>query len=62
MEPGGVSKCESEYLTIARSCEKLIEQDIEEDDLMYNHTVVHHATASFSALFATAIYLLSPHK
>lgn len=32
-EPGGVSKCGAECLTIAQSCEDLLEHDLDADDL-----------------------------
>lgn len=33
VEPGGVAKCQSECLTIAKSCEDLFENDLDMDDL-----------------------------
>lgn len=31
--PGGISKCETECLTVTRSCEDLFENEIDQDDL-----------------------------
>ena len=31
--PGGISKCETECLTVARSCDDLFENEIDQDDL-----------------------------
>jgi len=34
VEPGGISKCGSECLTIAKSCENLLDDDIDRDELL----------------------------